>query len=70
MSSVFALTFFWQVFVTLLVIMDPPGLVPPFLGLTRGLQAGLLQMGCCGVFPERADVAHPTTEPHSFANRR
>jgi len=37
MSSVFALTFFWQVFVTLLVIMDPPGLVPPFLGLTRGL---------------------------------
>jgi multiple antibiotic resistance protein len=30
-------TFFWQVFVTLLVIMDPPGLVPPFLGLTRGL---------------------------------
>ena len=37
MSSVFAVTFFWQVFVTLLVIMDPPGLVPPFLGLTRGL---------------------------------
>jgi multiple antibiotic resistance protein len=36
-SSVFAVTFFWQVFVTLLVIMDPPGLVPPFLGLTRGL---------------------------------
>ncbi len=37
MSSVFAVTFFWQVFVTLLVIMDPPGLVPPFLGLTKGL---------------------------------
>lgn len=37
MSSAFAVTFFWQVFVTLLVIMDPPGLVPPFLGLTRGL---------------------------------
>jgi multiple antibiotic resistance protein len=36
-SSFFAVTFFWQVFVTLLVIMDPPGLVPPFLGLTRGL---------------------------------
>jgi multiple antibiotic resistance protein len=37
MSAVFDLTFFWQVFVTLLVIMDPPGVVPPFLGLTRGL---------------------------------
>lgn len=39
MSSVFDITFFWQVFVTLLVIMDPPGVVPPFLGLTRGLPA-------------------------------
>jgi multiple antibiotic resistance protein len=37
MSSVFDLRFFWEVFVTLLVIMDPPGVVPPFLGLTRGL---------------------------------
>ncbi len=39
MSSVFDLKFFWQVFVTLLVIMDPPGVVPPFLGLTGGLPA-------------------------------
>ena len=39
MSSVFDITFFWQVFVTLLVIMDPPGVVPPFIGLTRGLPA-------------------------------
>lgn len=29
--------FFWEVFVTLLVITDPPGTVPLFLGLTRGL---------------------------------
>jgi multiple antibiotic resistance protein len=28
--------FFWEVFVTLLVITDPPGTVPVFLGLTRG----------------------------------
>jgi multiple antibiotic resistance protein len=36
-SGVFALKFFWEVFVTLLVITDPPGVVPPFIGLTRGL---------------------------------
>jgi multiple antibiotic resistance protein len=41
-SSLFAVTFFWQVFVTLLVIMDPPGLVPPFLGLTRGLPPAVM----------------------------
>jgi len=29
--------FFWEVFVTLLVITDPPGTMPVFLGLTRGL---------------------------------
>lgn len=60
MSGVFAVTFFWQVFVTLLVIMDPPGLVPPFLGLTRGLpapvrnrlawQAALVGLGVIVVF--------------------
>ncbi len=37
MSAVFNLKFFWEVFVTLLVITDPPGVVPPFLGLTKGL---------------------------------
>ena len=37
MSGVFNLKFFWEVFVTLLVITDAPGVVPPFLGLTRGL---------------------------------
>ena len=37
MSGVFDVRFFWEVFVTLLVITDPPGVVPPFLGLTRGL---------------------------------
>src|SRR5215467_12748506 len=37
MSAVFDVRFFWEVFVTLLVITDPPGVVPPFLGLTRGL---------------------------------
>lgn len=34
MSSFFDLRFFWEVFVTLLVITDPPGTVPVFLGLT------------------------------------
>lgn len=28
------LKFFWEVFVTLLVITDPPGIVPVFLGMT------------------------------------
>lgn len=60
MSGISDVTFFWQVFVTLLVIMDPPGLVPPFLGLTRGLpapvrnrlawQAALVGLGVIVVF--------------------
>jgi multiple antibiotic resistance protein len=29
-------TFFFQAFVTLFVIIDPPGIVPVFIGLTRG----------------------------------
>jgi len=32
-------TFFWEAFVTLFVIIDPPGIVPVFLGLTRGRPA-------------------------------
>lgn len=30
------MTFFFQAFVTLFVIIDPPGIVPVFIGLTRG----------------------------------
>jgi multiple antibiotic resistance protein len=33
--SAFPAKFFWEVFVTLLVITDPPGIVPVFLGMTR-----------------------------------
>lgn len=33
------MTFFWEAFVTLFVIIDPPGIVPVFLGLTRGRSA-------------------------------
>ena len=33
------MTFFFQAFVTLFVIIDPPGIVPVFLGLTRGRSA-------------------------------
>ncbi len=36
MDSWFDLRFFGTVFVTLFVIMDPPGVVPVFLGLTAG----------------------------------
>jgi multiple antibiotic resistance protein len=39
MSGVFSLKFFWSVFVTLLVITDPPGTVPVFLGLTASRPA-------------------------------
>ena len=33
------MTFFLQAFVTLFVIIDPPGTVPIFIGLTRGRSA-------------------------------
>ena len=36
MNSYFEVKFFWEVFVTLLVITDPPGIVPVFLAMTRG----------------------------------
>jgi multiple antibiotic resistance protein len=39
MSSVFSIRFFWEVFVTLVVITDPPGTVPVFLGMTVGRPA-------------------------------
>jgi multiple antibiotic resistance protein len=35
MSGLFPLRFFWEVFITLLVITDPPGIIPVFLGMTR-----------------------------------
>jgi len=38
-NSFFSLKFFWEVFVTLLVITDPPGTVPVFLGMTQGRPA-------------------------------
>lgn len=60
MGAVFDTRFFWEVFVTLLVITDPPGVVPPFLGLTRGLpgsvrarlawQAALVALGVIVAF--------------------
>ena len=47
------MTFFWEAFVTLFVIIDPPGTVPVFLGLTRGRSvrtrdAGAVEEGCHG----------------------
>ncbi len=55
-----AMKFFWEVFVTMLVITDPPGIVPVFLGLTRGrsdrdrntlaLQAAVVAFGVIVVF--------------------
>jgi multiple antibiotic resistance protein len=38
-NSFFDVKFFWEVFVTLLVITDPPGIVPVFLGMTHGRPA-------------------------------
>jgi multiple antibiotic resistance protein len=35
MSSLFQVKFFWEVLVTLLVITDPPGIVPVFIAMTR-----------------------------------
>lgn len=43
MSSVINITLFSQAFVTLFVIMDPPGAIPMFLSLTRQLPAKLRQ---------------------------
>jgi multiple antibiotic resistance protein len=52
--------FFWEVFVTLFVVIDPPGTVPIFLGLTSGRttkernrlawQAALVALGVIVVF--------------------
>ncbi len=39
MSAGGSVKFFSEVFVTLLVITDPPGIVPVFLGMTRGRPA-------------------------------
>jgi multiple antibiotic resistance protein len=39
MTSFFDVKFFWDVFVTLLVITDPPGIVPVFVGMTVGRPA-------------------------------
>lgn len=36
MSAFFDVKFFWEIFLTLLVIRDPPGAVPVFPGMTRG----------------------------------
>ena len=41
MSSIFDLKFFWQVFVTL-VIMDPPWLTMRFSGVIHRARSGLL----------------------------
>ena len=38
------MTFDWEAFVTLFVIIDPPGIVPVFLGLTRGRPARARRM--------------------------
>jgi multiple antibiotic resistance protein len=39
MNSFFNVKYFWEVFVTLLVITDPPGIVPVFVGMTAGRPA-------------------------------
>jgi hypothetical protein len=38
-SSFFAVKFFGEAFITLLVITDPPGVVPPFIGQPAGCPA-------------------------------
>ena len=39
MNWFFNVKFFWEVFVALLVICDPPGIVPVFVGMTVGRPA-------------------------------
>ncbi|MGD0373843.1 MAG: MarC family protein [Streptosporangiaceae bacterium] len=39
MNPFFNVKYFWEVFVTLLVITDPPGIVPVFVGMTVGRPA-------------------------------
>jgi multiple antibiotic resistance protein len=39
MNSFVNVKFFWEVFVTLLMITDPPGIVPVFVGMTAGRPA-------------------------------
>ena len=48
MNAASDLKFFWEAFVTLLVITDPPGVVPPFLALTR-----VCRHGCVTGWPGR-----------------
>ncbi len=42
--------FFWEVFVTLLVITDPPGIVPVFIAMTAAWQAAVVALGVIVVF--------------------
>ena len=59
-ATFFSVKFFWEVFVTLFVVIDPPGTVPIFIGLTSGRapkernrlawQAALVAFGVIVVF--------------------